>query len=59
MNEILITYGSDTDINYPRHPQTFYGTFKQFDFSVEVPQTVDIRDGCHKDIKDGKDVFTD
>ena len=26
---------------------------------MEVPRTVHIRGGCHKDFKDGKDVFTD
>ena len=26
---------------------------------VEVPQTVHIHGGCHKDIKDGKDMFMD
>ena len=36
-----------------------YGKFKQFDFSVVCPRTHQIRGGCHKDITDGTDMFTD
>ena len=53
---LQITYGSNKDINYTSDPQTFYGKFKQFDFSVTSPQTLYIRGRCHKDIMD---VFTD
>ena len=45
--DIRIPYGSVTDIKYTSDPQTFYGKFKQFAC------------GCHKDITDGTDVFTD
>ena len=58
-DNLRIIYVSDTDINYTSGPQTFYGKFKQFDFSVASPQTLHIRGGCHKDITDGTDVFTD
>ena len=59
MDDLQITYGSDTDINCTWDPQTFYGKFKQFDFSVVSPRTLHIRGECHKDITDGTDVFTD
>ena len=59
MDDLRITYGSDTDINYTSDPQTFYRKFKQFDFSVMSPRTLHIHGGCHKDITDGMDVFMD
>ena len=34
-DDIRITYTSVADINCTWHPQTFYGKFKQFDFSVK------------------------
>ena len=52
-----MTYGSVVDINYTWHLETFYGKFKQFDFSVKGLRTQHIRDGCHKDIRDTTDVF--
>ena len=58
-DDIRITYRSVADINYTWHPQTFYGKFKQFDFPVASPRTCHIRGGCHKDITDGTDMFTD
>ena len=59
MDDIQITYGSVADINYTWHPQTFYGKFKQFDFSVKGVRTQHIRDRCHKDITDSTDMFMD
>ena len=58
-DDIRIIYGSVADINNTWHPQTFYGKFKQFDFSVASQRTHHIHGGCHKDIMDGTDVFTD
>ena len=58
-NDIQITYESVADINYTWHPQTFNGKFKQFVFSVASPRTHHIHGGCHRDITDGTDVFTD
>ena len=58
-DDLRITHGSNTDINYTWHPQTFYGKFKQFDFSINGLRTQHIRGGCHKDITDGTDMFTD
>ena len=47
------------DINYTWHPQTFYGKFKQFDLSVKGLWTHYIHGGCHKDVRDDKDIYTD
>ena len=47
------------DINYTLDPQTFYRKFKQLDFFVASPRTLHIHGGCHNDITDGTDVFTD
>ena len=58
-DDLRITYRSNTDINYTSDPKTFYGKFKQFNFSVVSPWTLYIRGGCHKDIMDGTDVFMD
>ena len=51
-----MTYGSVADINYTWHPQTIYGKLKH---GMTSPRTLHIRGGCHKDITDGTDVFTD
>ena len=57
---IWMTYGLHTDqLRILITPQTFYGKLKQFDFSVASPRTLHIRGGCHKDITDGTDMFTD
>ena len=57
------TYGLHTDLIRilitPRIRKTFYEKFKQFDFSVASTRTLHICGGCHKDITDGTDVFTD
>ena len=58
-DDIRIRYGSVMDINYTWHPQTFYRKFKQFDFSIKGLRTQHIRDGCHKDIRNAMNVFTD
>ena len=52
MDALRITYGFNADINYTYDPQTSYGKFKQFDFSVVSPRTHHICGGCHKDITD-------
>ena len=59
MDDLQITYGSNTDINYTSGPQTFYRKFKQLDFSVASTRTLHICGGCHKDITDSMDMFTD
>ena len=56
---VRITYGLVAYINYTWHPQTFYGKFKQFDFSIKGLLTQNLCGGCHKDITDATDVFTD
>ena len=58
-DNLRITYESVVDINYTCHPQTFYGKFKQFDFSVASPRTLPIHGGCHKDITNSAAVYTD
>ena len=58
-DDIRITYGSVADTNYTWHPQIFYRKFKQFYFSVKGLRTQHIHDGCHKDIMNCTDVFTD
>ena len=60
---IRMTYGIEkdhfADINYTWHQQTFYGKFKQFDFSVKGLRIQHIHDRCHKDIRDATDMFMD
>ena len=50
--ELRMRYGRATDINYRYDPQSLYGKFKQFDFSVASPRTHDNCIGSHKDITD-------
>ena len=57
--ELRMRYRRATDINYRYDPQSLYGKFKQFDFSVASPRTHGIRIGSHKDITDVTDGHTD
>ena len=51
--ELRMRYRRATDINYRYDPQSLYGKFKQFNFSVASPQRHGIRIGSHKDVTDG------
>ena len=53
--ELQMRYGRATDINHRYDPQSLYRKFKQFDFSVALPQTHGICSRSHKDITDVTD----
>ena len=49
--ELQMRYGRAMDINHRYDPQSLFGKFKQFDFSVASPRTHGICIGSHKVIK--------
>ena len=53
--ELRMRYGRGTDINDRYDPQSLYGKFKQFVFSVVSPWTHGIPIGSHKDNTDVTD----
>ena len=53
--ELQMRYGRARNINYRYDPQSLYGKFKQFDFSVASTRTHDIRIRSHKAITDVTD----
>ena len=55
-DDLRITYGLVTDINYSKDPLMEKSRSLIF---LWQPQTLHIHGGCHKDIADGPDVFMD